>query len=109
MKQNSTSKNWQPDNNLQIEINRVNREKKAEWTRVERRSATSKFTICYIREEHMNNLTLFESPEFGKVRTVQVEGKPYFVAKDVAVALGYADATNAIKQHCHGGGQNTTS
>ena len=30
-------KNWQPDNNLQIEINRVNREKeKAEWTRVER-------------------------------------------------------------------------
>ena len=50
----------------------------------------------------MNNLTLFESPEFGKVRTVQVEGKPYFVAKDVAVALGYADATNAIKQHCHG-------
>ena len=50
----------------------------------------------------MNNLTLFESPEFGKVRTVTVDGKPYFVAKDVAVALGYADATNAIKQHCHG-------
>ncbi|MGE4213810.1 MAG: phage antirepressor [Anaerotignaceae bacterium] len=48
----------------------------------------------------MNELKLFESPEFGQVRTVTIEDKPYFVAKDVATALGYADTTRAIKQHC---------
>lgn len=48
----------------------------------------------------MNELKLFENPQFGQVRTVTIEDKPYFVAKDVATALGYADTTNAIKQHC---------
>ena len=48
----------------------------------------------------MNGIAIFENKEFGQVRTVTVEDKPFFVAKDVATALGYADTTNAIKQHC---------
>lgn len=41
----------------------------------------------------------FESHE---VRTVVIDNEVYFVAKDVALALGYADALNAIKRHCKG-------
>lgn len=37
-----------------------------------------------------------------EVRTVLIEGKPRFVGRDVATALGYADPTNALKQHCRG-------
>lgn len=48
----------------------------------------------------MNELMLFTNEEFGEIRGVEIEGKPYVVAKDVAKALGYKDTTNAIKQHC---------
>lgn len=37
-----------------------------------------------------------------EVRTIVIEGKAHFVGRDVANALGYADATNALKQHCRG-------
>lgn len=37
----------------------------------------------------MNDLTIFNSNEFGEIRTVTIDGKPYFVATDVATALGY--------------------
>lgn len=36
------------------------------------------------------------------VRTVLIDGEVLFVGRDVATVLGYADATNAIKQHCRG-------
>lgn len=36
------------------------------------------------------------------VRAVEIDGAPWFVGKDVAEALGYADPTNAMKQHCRG-------
>lgn len=36
------------------------------------------------------------------VRMVMIDGKPRFVARDVATVLGYADTVNAIKQHCRG-------
>lgn len=48
----------------------------------------------------MNEITIMENPRFGKVRKVMVNGEWYYVAKDVAKALGYADSVNAIKQHC---------
>ena len=48
----------------------------------------------------MNELMLFNNEEFGEIRGIEIEGKPYVVAKDVAKALGYKDTTNAIKQHC---------
>lgn len=50
----------------------------------------------------MNELQIFNSPEFGDVRTVEIDGKPYFVGADVAKALGYKDTVNALKQHCRG-------
>lgn len=50
----------------------------------------------------MNELQIFNSEEFGQVRTVEIEGKIYFVGKDVALALGYKDTVNALKQHCRG-------
>ena len=47
----------------------------------------------------MNNLQIFENPEFGQMRTVIVKGEPYFVGKDVATVLGYKDTVNALKSH----------
>lgn len=37
-----------------------------------------------------------------QVRTVQIDGKTCFVGKDAAIALGFADTVNALKQHCKG-------
>lgn len=48
----------------------------------------------------MKQLKIFENKEFGKIRTVIIEDKPYFVASDVAKALGYARPNDAINQHC---------
>ena len=47
----------------------------------------------------MNELKIFENPEFGKVRTVNVNGEPWLVGKDVAEALGYERGTKAIADH----------
>lgn len=46
------------------------------------------------------NVEIFKNEEFGEIRTLEIDGKPYFVASDIAKALGYKDSTNAIKQHC---------
>lgn len=48
----------------------------------------------------MNELTVFENSEFGSIRTVEIDGKPYFVASDVAKALGYARPSDAVSAHC---------
>lgn len=48
----------------------------------------------------MNDMKIFESSEFGTVRVVDVNGEPWFVARDVASALGYVDKTQAIRMHC---------
>lgn len=47
----------------------------------------------------MNNLQIFNSEEFGAVRTVTIENEPWFVGKDVAVSLGYKDTSDALKKH----------
>ena len=47
----------------------------------------------------MNDLQIFSNPEFGQVRTVEIDGQPWLVGKDVAVALGYAKPQNAIARH----------
>lgn len=47
----------------------------------------------------MNELKVFVNEEFGCVRTVIVNGEPYFVGKDVATVLGYAKPTDAIRKH----------
>ncbi|CAB3870884.1 BRO-N domain-containing protein [Achromobacter deleyi] len=51
----------------------------------------------------MSNITRFFNPEFSfSVRAVEIDGEVYLVGRDVALALGYADTVNAIKQHCRG-------
>lgn len=47
----------------------------------------------------MNELQIFNNPEFGKVRTIVIDGEPWFVGKDVAKALGYKDTISALKVH----------
>ena len=47
----------------------------------------------------MNDLTTFTNPEFGQVRTVEIDGTPWLVGKDVAVALGYSNPRKAIADH----------
>ena len=50
----------------------------------------------------MNHLQIFNNAEFGQIRTVEIEGKIYFVGKDVANALGYSNPRDAIARHCKG-------
>lgn len=47
----------------------------------------------------MNALRIFENPEFGKIRTVEVDGFPWLVGKDVAQALGYQNTNKAMADH----------
>lgn len=46
------------------------------------------------------NIEVFENPLFGMIRTLEIDGKPYFVASDVAKVLGYTNSSKAIKDHC---------
>ena len=50
----------------------------------------------------MNDIQIFNNPEFGQIRTIEQDGIVLFCAKDVATALGYKDTNSAIKQHCRG-------
>lgn len=47
----------------------------------------------------MNELQIFNSEEFGKIRTVTINNEPWFVSKDVATALGYSNSRDAISKH----------
>ena len=47
----------------------------------------------------MNEIKIFNNPEFGKVRTMEINGEPYFVGKDVAEILGYNNTKDAIATH----------
>ena len=47
----------------------------------------------------MNEMMIFSNPEFGNVRTVTIDGDPWFVGIDVARALGYARERSAIASH----------
>lgn len=48
----------------------------------------------------MNELKIFENPEFGKVRTIEDGGKFLFCGSDVAKALGYLNPRKALSDHC---------
>lgn len=47
----------------------------------------------------MNQIEIFENSEFGEIRTLTIDGEPWFVGKDVAERLGYADANKAVAMH----------
>lgn len=48
----------------------------------------------------MNQLQIFNSPEFGQVRTIIEDGKVLFCASDIAKSLGYSNPNKAINDHC---------
>lgn len=47
----------------------------------------------------MNEVKIFNNPDFGDIRTMMIEGEPWFVGKDVATSLGYTDCSHAILDH----------
>lgn len=48
----------------------------------------------------MNELKIFEHPQFGKIRTIVENGKTLFCGADAAKALEYAKPQDAINRHC---------
>ncbi len=46
-----------------------------------------------------NQIQVFTNEQFGKIRTVMIDGEPWFVAKDAALALGYSKPLNAVERH----------
>ena len=55
----------------------------------------------------MNELQIFSNPEFGQVRTVEIEGEPWLVGKDVAQSLGYSNTRDALDRHVDQEDRNT--
>ena len=56
-------------------------------------------TTSSSRSVHINRSPNSIHPQFGTVRTVEISGEPWFVGKDVATALGYANPSNAVSVH----------
>lgn len=48
----------------------------------------------------MDKIKYFENKEFGKIRIVEIDGRPYFVAGNITKSLGYVNSIDAIKKHC---------
>lgn len=46
-----------------------------------------------------NQIQVFNNTEFGNIRTLEINGEPYFVGKDVATALGYKETAKAVREH----------
>lgn len=55
----------------------------------------------------MNKLQIFNSAEFGEIRTVTIDNEPWFVGKDVALALGYSNTRDALATHVSEEDKNT--
>lgn len=47
----------------------------------------------------MDRIEIFENTEFGKIRALNIDGEPWFIGKDVALALGYSDTKSALSDH----------
>jgi len=56
-----------------------------------------------------NAVQVFENAEFGRVRTIEVKGSPYFVGKDVAEILGYSNPRDALAKHVDDEDKNTVA
>lgn len=55
----------------------------------------------------MKELQVFKNQEFGQIRTMQINGQPWFVGKDVAEALGYSNTRDALANHVEDDDKNT--
>lgn len=47
----------------------------------------------------MESVQIFSNEEFGRIRTIAIEGEPWFVGKDVAERLGYTNTKDALSRH----------
>ncbi len=47
----------------------------------------------------MTDLQIFKNPELGEIRTIEKDGEPWFVGKDVAEVLGYSNTADAVQKH----------
>lgn len=47
----------------------------------------------------MNDIRIFDNPEFGEVRTVMIDGEPWFVGNDCAKALGFKDPYSGVRKN----------
>lgn len=47
----------------------------------------------------MNELQIFQHPELGNIRAVEIDGEPWLAGRDVADALGYMNASKALSDH----------
>lgn len=45
----------------------------------------------------MNEIKIFENPDFGEIRTIIIDGEPWFVSKDISEKLGYTRTSNMTK------------
>lgn len=50
-----------------------------------------------------NIIKVFKHEQFGKIRIVDEKGEQWFVARDIAEALGYKNVNRDIQRHCKGG------
>ena len=57
----------------------------------------------------MEEMQIFNSEEFGNIRTVTIDGEPWFVGKDVAKALGYSNTRDALATHISEEDKNTVA
>ena len=55
----------------------------------------------------LNQLEIFKNREFGEIRTVTIDGEPWFVGKDIAEALGYSNTRDALATHVMDDDKNT--
>lgn len=49
--------------------------------------------------DNTSKFEIFKNPEFGAIRTIEINGEPWFVGKDVAEALGYSNTRDAMSKH----------
>ena len=57
----------------------------------------------------MDEMTIFQNPEFGQVRSITRDGEPWFVGGDVCNALGYSNSRKAIHDHVDSEDKNTVT
>ena len=49
----------------------------------------------------MNDLMIFKNDEFGQIRSIEINNEPYFIGKDIAIALGYERTDKETPDVCH--------
>lgn len=59
--------------------------------------------------KNTNKIAIFTSEEFGQIRTMEMNGEPWFVGKDVAEALGYSNTRDTLSTHVMNEDKNTVA